>query len=460
MAFWGRAAQATFDGREGAFALDGETTTAQLGTDYARDRWLVGVSLLQSQGTGGYDDQDAAPPEACAAVPASMRALLCDGAVREGAGAVKATLTAAVPYAAFQASERLKLWGAAGYGAGDVTLTPETGGTLTTDIAWTMAQMGLRGTVLAPPETGSGPALAVTSDALWAETTSERVTGGLAASAADVTRLRLGLEGRWLMALDRWGQLTPTLAVGARHDGGEAETGFGVELGGGLAWQAPQVGLALNVEGRTLLTHRDEEFRDQGVAASFVYDPDPATPRGPSVTLRQDWGGQATGGLEALFASAPLTQRTGAAATSSRWATEAAWGFPPLAGGLPAARTWVWGWPPGPGTTPSAGAWCRPPPSRRSRWRSRPRAGSWTRPRRSIPSGWKSRPSGEGGPRGIAEGGGGGPFVQPPRSASSSLTSVLFAARPSVSVKNSYARTVDGFAPLLRTTVTAPATLE
>ncbi len=296
MAFWGRAAQATFDGREGTFALDGETTTAQLGTDYARDRWLVGVSLLQSQGTGGYDDQDAAPAAACAEVTAAMRALLCDGAVREGAGAVKATLTAAVPYAAFQASERLKLWGAAGYGAGDVTLTPETGGTLTTDIAWTMAQMGLRGTVLAPPETGSGPALAVTSDALWAETTSDQVTGGLAASAADVTRLRLGLEGRWLMALERWGQLTPTLAVGARHDGGEAETGFGVELGGGLAWQAPEVGLALNVEGRTLLTHRDEEFRDQGVAAAFVYDPDPATPRGPSVTLRQDWGGKPPAG--------------------------------------------------------------------------------------------------------------------------------------------------------------------
>ncbi len=50
---------------------------------------------------------------------ASRRAVLCDGAVREGAGAV--------------------------------TLTPETGGTLTTDIAWTIAQMGIRGTVLAPP---------------------------------------------------------------------------------------------------------------------------------------------------------------------------------------------------------------------------------------------------------------------------------------------------------------------
>ena len=335
-AVWGRAAQATFEGREGTFALDGETTTAMLGTDYAQDRWLLGVTLLQSLGTGGYDDRDATPAETCADLPAAMAAAMppgvCNGAVREGAGSVESTLTAAVPYAAFQASERLKLWGAAGYGAGDVTLAPETGGTLKTDIAWTMAELGLRGTVLAPPPAGTGPTLAVTSDALWARTTSEKVQNGLAASNSAVTRLRLGLEGQWAVALETLGQLTPTLAVGARHDGGDAETGFGVELGGGLAWHAPRVGLALTLEGRTLLTHRDEAFKDQGVAAAFTFDPDPTTPRGPSLTVRQDWGGQATGGVDALFAANPLTQRPGTTATQSRWAAEAAWGFPAFGG--------------------------------------------------------------------------------------------------------------------------------
>ncbi len=76
-------------------------------------------------------------------------------------------------------------------------------------------------------------------------------------------------------------------------------------------------------------------------------------------------GGQATGGLAALFASAPLTQRPGAAATSSRWATEAAWGFPALGGrftgsphvgvGLAAgARDYTLGWRLVPATTQSA----------------------------------------------------------------------------------------------------------
>ncbi|MCY3728142.1 MAG: hypothetical protein OXF97_03965, partial [Nitrospira sp.] len=58
---------------------------------------------------------------------------------------------------------------------------------------------------------------------------------------------------------------------------------------------------------------------------------DPVTQRGPSVTLRQDWGGAATGGVEALFATTPLAQRQGSAATS-RWMAEAAYGVPVLGG--------------------------------------------------------------------------------------------------------------------------------
>ncbi|MCY4132976.1 MAG: hypothetical protein OXF39_10090 [Nitrospira sp.] len=325
MALWGRTALATFDGREGPFSLDGDVTTGLLGADYARGRGLVGVALLHSAGRGAYTDTQTGPAR-CA--PAMQ--VLCDQAVRAGDGRVKASLTAAVPYAAFQATERLRLWGAAGYGAGTVTLTPEPGGTHKTDLDWTMAAAGLRGRLLAPPAGSPGPVLALTSDALWAGTGSDQ-TQDLAASESDVTRLRLGLEGSYRVTLDEGGQVTPRLAVGARHDGGDAETGFGVELGGGLAWRVPAVGLTLDVEGRTLLAHAADDFKDQGVAASLVYQPDPVTQRGPSVTLRQDWGGAATGGVEALFATTPLAQRQGSAATS-RWMAEAAYGVPVLGG--------------------------------------------------------------------------------------------------------------------------------
>ena len=353
MAFWGRAAQGSFDGREGTFSLDGTVTTGMLGADYARGKWLVGLALAQSAGEGDYRDSDVAPRPDGQSCPDGVDSGLCSGAVRAGDGKVEASLTAAIPYAALQASERLKLWGAAGYGSGEVTLKTALGGSYKADTTWSMAAAGLRGDLLAPPAEGSGPALAVTSDALWTRTSSEK-TNQLAASESDATRLRLGLEGSYRMALEGGGHLTPKLEVGARHDGGDAETGFGVEIGGGVVWTDPKLGLSLDVSGRTLIAHGNDDLKDRGYAASLAFDPDPATGRGPSLSLRQEFGGQAQGGLDALFQPATLEDRTGSEATS-RWAMEAAYGFPVFGGrwtGSPhaglglatAARDYSLGW--------------------------------------------------------------------------------------------------------------------
>ena len=337
LALWGRAAHGSFDGREGTFSLDGEATTALLGADYARDRWLVGLALAQSEGEGDYRDTKTAPRPASQDCPGGAEDVLCAGAVREGDGTVEASLTAALPYASLEASERLKLWGALGYGEGEVTLATAMGGRYRADTTWRMAAAGLRGDLLEAPTEGSGPALALISDALWARTASEK-TGDLAASASDVTRLRLGLEGSWRFSLDggdagaqSGASLVPKLELGARHDGGDAETGLGIELGGGIAWVHPALGLSLDVSGRTLIAHEDGALEDRGFAAALGFDPRPETERGPSFSLRQDFGGQASGGLDALFQSAPLDERSGSEATS-RWTAEAAWGLPAFGG--------------------------------------------------------------------------------------------------------------------------------
>ena len=327
LAFWGRASQASFDGAERGdgtdISLDGTVTTGMLGADYARGKWLVGLALTRSSSEGSYAAIGGDP---CPDTDGD----LCDGAVRAGDGDVEASLTAAIPYAALQVSERLKLWGTAGYGTGEVTLkTMEE--SYKADTSWTMAAAGLRGDLLAPPEDGgSGPALALTSDALWARTSSEK-TRDLAVTDSDATRLRLGLEGSYRVALEGDAHFVPKLEIGARHDGGDAETGFGVELGGGIAWVDPGLGLSLDLSGRTLLAHENDDLKDRGMSASLAFDPAPATQRGPSFSLRQDFGGQAQGGLDALFAPAPLEDRTGSEA-ASRWAMEAAYGFPAFGG--------------------------------------------------------------------------------------------------------------------------------
>ncbi len=339
LAFWGGTPGAgglvsgsRFAGSDASVRLDGETNAALLGTDYARGPWLVGFALSQSRAEGGYAGEGVS---GCSGLPEAVPASACTAAARAGDGKVEASLTATIPYAALAVSDRLRLWGAAGHGSGDVTVKTTPGGSYKADTAWSMAAAGLRGDLLAPAsdETGrtSGPSLALTSDALWVRTSSEK-TRDLAASESDVSRLRVGLEGSWGLALAGGGHLTPKLEAGARHDGGDAETGFGVELGGGLAWRDPGLGLTLDLSGRTLVAHDDGGLEDRGVSAQLSFDPEPASGRGLSFGLGQDWGGQAQGGLDALFAPEPLEDRTGGSEAAARWAMEAAWGFPALGG--------------------------------------------------------------------------------------------------------------------------------
>ncbi len=327
LAAWGRASAHHFDGAargDGtAITLDATVTTALIGADYARDDWLLGLALTHSTSEGDYASLGDNP---CAPPPTSV---LCDAAVRAGTGTLDASLTAAVPYAALEATPRLKLWGAAGLGTGEVTVKTQDRH-YRADTEWTMAAAGARSALLDAPPATTGPTLALTADALWTRTASER-TAALAASDSDVTRLRLGLEGSWHIAMADATRLVPTLALGARHDGGDAETGAGVELGAGLAWSAPAMGLSLDLSGRTLIAHEDDDLEDRGVSAALAFDPDPATERGAALSVRQDFGGPAEGGLEALFTPAPLADRPGGEARA-RWTLEAAYGLPALGG--------------------------------------------------------------------------------------------------------------------------------
>ena len=168
----------------------------------------------------------------------------------------------------------------------------------------TLAAAGVRGTVV----DGEGPKLDAVADARWVRTTSEKVTasaengGNLSATQADATRLRLGLEGSWAVALDDKGAtLTPRLSFGVRHDGGDAETGFGVDIGGGVTLAMPARGLSVSLEGRGLLTHEAKGLRDSGFGGTIAWDPAPSSNRGLSLSLRQSVGGSATGGKDALF---------------------------------------------------------------------------------------------------------------------------------------------------------------
>ena len=116
-----------------------------------------------------------------------------------------------------------------------------------------------------------------------------------------MTRLRLGLEATWHGVAAGGGVLTPTMELGVRHDGGDAETGYGADIGAGIAWSHPERGLSAEVRGRGLLTHEADGFGERGFSGTLSFDPEPSSERGLSFALTQTVGAPASGGADALL---------------------------------------------------------------------------------------------------------------------------------------------------------------
>ena len=287
---WGRAASSSFDGEADGLILDGDVTTFTLGADAMRGRWLGGVALAHSTGEGGFRDHADA-----------------DHASR-GSGELESTLTSVHPYLRLQASERLSLWGLLGYGTGDLTLAVDASGdrprqTWQTDTEMGMAAAGARGVLLSAAD-HDGFELAARGDARLVRMNSDAATGAdgagrLSESESQTSRLRFILEGSHRIELAGGQTLTPSLEVGLRQDGGDAETGTGVELGGGIAWADPALGLTVTAKARGLLAHEDADYTEWGASGSVKIDPG-ASGRGLSLSLSPAWGAE-SGGAERLW---------------------------------------------------------------------------------------------------------------------------------------------------------------
>ena len=158
-------------------------------------------------------------------------------------GKVESSLTSVSPYARLTLNERLSAWGLLGYGTGDMTMTQAARGdrkeTVTRiDISMRMGAVGARGALMQADESG-GLDLALRGDAFLVRTESAKAANTVA-TTADASRLRLVLEGWRTFAVGE-ATLTPTLELGLRRDGGDAETGTGVEIGGRIAYAGPVV---------------------------------------------------------------------------------------------------------------------------------------------------------------------------------------------------------------------------
>ena len=99
-----------------------------VGADWALEDWTAGLIVSRSDAEGGYEGHSG--------------------------GRVAATLTGLYPWGRFALTDSVDAWGAAGYGTGELAVTPKTpgteedGATVRTDLDLRMAAAGLRGVLV------------------------------------------------------------------------------------------------------------------------------------------------------------------------------------------------------------------------------------------------------------------------------------------------------------------------
>ena len=209
-------------------------------------------------------------------------------------GEYESRMTSAHPYVGWAWPSGTHAWASVGYGAGDVTLTDGEAGRQEGSSTLHNAAAGASVRVVSGAGPGVlGPLTVDLKGEAWAarlevEDNGDRIAG----LAVRTHRLRVSAEGARAFPLTGGGAFTPSVEVGVRLDGGDGETGAGVELGGGLDYAHPALGLSADVSGRALLAHEHgREDWSVGGALSLA----PASGRGLSLRVAPSYGDTGSG---------------------------------------------------------------------------------------------------------------------------------------------------------------------
>ena len=251
---WGAASAQRFDGQSGAGGYDGGVTSLYLGADARIGDWLAGAALASSRGEADYVTVD-------------------------GSGRLETELTAVHPYARGETASGTEFWAIAGVGGGEAEhRSGQPGAVLeVADLSMHMGAAGLRRRV------GSRGALdfSVVGGAGYLSLSTDggmRAVDGLDAA---VTQGRLALE------LSRSGTFAPYLQVGARADGGNGETGGGLEVVAGLRYAGERVDFEARVRG--LAARSDGDHEEYGGMARLEVRPR-EDGSGLRLSLAPSWG--------------------------------------------------------------------------------------------------------------------------------------------------------------------------
>ena len=255
---WGAGDRQSFSGSPAAGRYRGDLRSLYAGADSRLGAdWLAGAAVGWSRGAADYSASVA-------------------GAT---AGRLATRLTSVHPYLQGRVSQGLELWAIGGYGRGEAVDArgAEAAGepgrlTMRMGAAGLRQEMLRRGGVALSLVGGAGSLALSTSG------------GGLTVSGlgAAVHRGRLAVE-----ASRASGAVSPFAQVGGRYDGGDGQTGTGLEVVGGLRASAPRV--ELEARGRWLSAHSASGYEEYGASVRLALKSRPDG-TGARALLSPRWG--------------------------------------------------------------------------------------------------------------------------------------------------------------------------
>ena len=243
---------------------DGDLRVGYLGLDAQLPSWLFGLALSSSRGAGNWNAGTAS-------------------------GRLSTSMTSVHPYLRWSRGATA-VWTTFGAGRGEARnerVATDRVGTSPLDLAMGLVEFQRR---LGPA--GGPVAFGLRADAGWASLSTAEGTETIDDLRGRVHQARLGLDVRSEMRVGD-AALAPFGAVHLRNDGGDGQTGRGVELAGGLRAQIGVVGL--DVQGRWLAYHSANRYGESGAGLTLTVGGREA--EGFSLSASPRWGGQTRGGF-------------------------------------------------------------------------------------------------------------------------------------------------------------------
>ncbi len=263
---WGQGDEQGFRGSSAAGALSGPTYDGNLKTAYVgvdvrlNDRWLTGLALSRSVGSGEWDAD-------------------------VSQGALTTSLTAVHPYAQWSRNGTT-VWALGGVGRGKAenVRAAVDGGAETSALGLGLWLVEARRELAV---IGGGVRLGLRGDLSWARLSTESGGETLGDLSASVRRARAGFEASRAWSGVSGMRLEPFGRLSVRRDGGAGSTGVGLEVEFGARVSAHRV--RVEAHGRMLALHSAAHYEERGGAVTVSVGEGAERP-GLTLSLSPRWG--------------------------------------------------------------------------------------------------------------------------------------------------------------------------